>query len=289
MKAILRLLRPKHWIKNLFIFVPTFFAGSLFQDSKLDQLIYGFLLFSMLASSIYILNDINDVADDRIHPKKRLRPIASGAVKTSTAWIIMGIMVLVSLSSALLLNSFFFYLLLGYFILNVGYSLGLKNIPILDLFIVSFGFLLRVYCGGILGDVEISHWLSIMILLLALFLIIAKRRDDLVIRGETGEIVRKSSQAYNLEFINSCITLLSAVVIVAYIMYTVSPEVIKRFNSNYLFATTIFVIAGIMRYLQITFVEQNSGSPTTILFRDKFILITIIGWITSFYVIIYAS
>jgi decaprenyl-phosphate phosphoribosyltransferase len=130
--------------------------------------------------------------------------------------------------------------------------------------------------------------LSIMILLLALFLIIAKRRDDIVIQTETGEVVRKSSQAYNLEFINSCLTLLSAVVIVSYIMYTVSPEVTQRFNSEYLFVTTIFVIAGIMRYLQITFVEQNSGSPTSILFKDKFIVLTILGWIISFYVIIYA-
>jgi 4-hydroxybenzoate polyprenyltransferase len=293
MKPILKLLRPKHWVKNLFLFIPTFFAGNLFADSKLDKLIYGFFIFCMLASAVYIINDINDVQADRIHPKKRLRPIASGTVKVTTAWIILVVMVLTALSCALLLGTpgeppKFFFLLLIYFVLNIGYSFGLKNIPILDLFIVSFGFLLRVYSGGIIAGVEISHWLSIMIFLLALFLIIAKRRDDLVIRGETGEIVRKSSQAYNLEFINSCITLLSAVVIVAYIMYTVSPEVTQRFNSNYLFGTTIFVIAGVMRYLQITFVEQNSGSPTTILFRDKFILITIIGWITSFYLIIYA-
>lgn len=289
MVAILKLLRPKHWIKNLFIFIPTFFAGNLFKFEKLDQLLYGFVLFSMLASAVYIINDINDVAADRIHPKKRKRPIASGAVKVSTAWVILVILILAALSSAFLLNPYFFYILLGYFLINIGYSFGLKNIAILDLFIVAFGFLLRVYSGGILAEVAISHWLSIMILLLALFLIIAKRRDDLVIRGETGEVVRRSSQAYNLEFINSCITLLSAVVIVAYIMYTVSPEVTARFNSDYLFATTIFVIAGIMRYLQITFVEQDSGSPTSILFRDKFTLVVIIGWITSFYLIIYAS
>jgi len=169
------------------------------------------------------------------------------------------------------------------------YSFGLKHIAILDLFIVSFGFLIRVYSGGALAQVGISHWLSIMILLLALFLIIAKRRDDIVIETETGEVMRKVSKSYNLEFINSCLTLLSAVVIVAYIMYTVSPEVTQRFNSEYLFVTTIFVIAGIMRYLQITFVEQNSGSPTSILFKDKFLAITIVGWIISFYVIIYAS
>jgi magnesium-transporting ATPase (P-type) len=121
----------------------------------------------------------------------------------------------------------------------------------------------------------------------AAFLVTAKRRDDLIIRSETGESVRKASTSYNLEFINSCITLLSAVIVVAYIMYTISPTVVERFKSNHLFMTTVFVIAGIMRYLQITFVEQDSGSPTSILYKDKFILITILGWIVSFYLIIY--
>jgi 4-hydroxybenzoate polyprenyltransferase len=165
--------------------------------------------------------------------------------------------------------------------------MGLKNIAILDLFIVAFGFLIRVYSGGVIVGITITDWLAIMILLLALFLVTAKRRDDLVIRSETGESVRKASSSYNLEFINSIITLLSAVIIVAYIMYTVSPAVAQNFKSRHLFMTTVFVIAGIMRYLQITFVEQDSGSPTSILYKDKFILITILGWIISFYIIIY--
>jgi 4-hydroxybenzoate polyprenyltransferase len=174
-------------------------------------------------------------------------------------------------------------------VINVGYCIGLKNVPIVDLFIVSSGFLIRVYCGGILAHIEITHWLSLMILLLSLFLVVAKRRDDLVIQKKTGEVIRKSSQAYNLEFINSCLTLVSAVTVVAYIMYTVSPEVTERFNSNYLFITTIFVIAGVMRYLQITFVEKRSGSPTTVLLKDKFILFTIVSWVISFYIIIYTT
>ncbi|MFZ6009926.1 MAG: hypothetical protein ACOYXT_06205, partial [Bacteroidota bacterium] len=122
-----------------------------------------------------------------------------------------------------------------------------------------------------------------------LFLIIAKRRDDLLLQSETNEVIRKSSKSYNLEFVNSCLTLISAVVIVAYILYTVSPEVTERFKSKHLFITAIFVMAGIIRYLQIIFVEQNSGSPTSILFKDKFILFTIVGWIISFYIIIYAA
>lgn len=288
MGPLIKLLRIKQWVKNLFLFIPLFFAGNLFKSERFEILIAGFLAFSLLASGVYVINDYIDREVDRLHPKKKLRPIASGTIKESSAWLIIVVLVLSGLGLAYYLDLNFFFFLLFYFAMNLGYSFGLKHIAILDLFIVAFGFLIRIYSGGALAQVGISHWLSIMILLLALFLIIAKRRDDIVLQTETGGVIRRSSMAYNLEFINSCLTLLSAVVIVAYIMYTVSPEVTQRFNSEYLFVTTIFVIAGIMRYLQITFVEQNSGSPTSILFKDKFLAITILGWIVSFYVIIYA-
>ncbi|HEY8934185.1 MAG TPA: UbiA prenyltransferase family protein [Cyclobacteriaceae bacterium] len=288
MGAILRLLRLKQWVKNLFLFIPVFFAGKILEVDLLISLLQGALAFSLVASSVYVINDYKDRELDKLHPKKKKRPIASGEVSTSTAWFLIIVLSGTGLLIAFLINQSFFLLLAIYLLLNIGYSLGLKNVPILDLFIVASGFLIRVYCGGVIADLEITHWLSIMILLLALFIVLAKRRDDLLIHTETGEVVRKASRSYNLEYINSCITLLSAVVIVAYIMYTVSPEVTQRFHSSNLFLTTVFVIAGIMRYLQITFVEQNSGSPTSILFKDKFILITVLGWIISFYIIIYA-
>lgn len=253
------------------------------------QLAIGMLSFSLVASSIYIVNDYQDRHVDRLHPKKRLRPIASGEVNGFTAWILVVLFASTGILLAAATSGVFMALLLIYFGLNLAYSFGLKNVPIIDLFIVSSGFLIRIYGGGVLAGVEVSHWLSLMILLLSLFLVVAKRRDDLIIQVKTGEIVRKSSRAYNLEFINSCLTLVSAVMVVAYIMYTVSPEVTERFDSNYLFITTIFVIAGVMRYLQITFVEKRSGSPTTVLFKDKFILITIASWIIGFYIIIYTT
>lgn len=289
MKAVVRLLRIKQWVKNSFLFVPSFFAGNLFNVSELFLLLEGALAFSLVASGIYILNDYNDRHVDRLHPRKKLRPIASGEVNENTAKVLLVVLLGAGLLWSIFIDINFFYLLLAYVILNIGYSLGLKNVAILDLFIVASGFLLRIYSGGVIVDIVITHWLAVMILLLALFLVIAKRRDDLIIRSETGELVRKASKSYNLEFINSCLTLLSAVIIVAYIMYTVSPEVVERFESSQLFITTIFVIAGIMRYLQITFVEQNSGNPTSILYKDKFILVTIVGWILSFYIIIYIS
>jgi decaprenyl-phosphate phosphoribosyltransferase len=287
MKPVIRLLRIKQWVKNLFLFIPSFFAGNLFTLTEISRLLAGALAFSLVASGIYVINDYKDRHLDKLHPKKRLRPIAAGEVSEKTAQAMMLILIGAGLGWSFLINQDFFFLVLIYVAFNVGYSLGLKNIAILDLFIVAFGFLLRVYSGGAIVSVPITDWLAIMILLLALFLVTAKRRDDLIIRSETGELVRKASKSYNLEFINSCLTLLSAVIIVAYIMYTVSPAVTGRFKSTYLFMTTIFVIAGIMRYLQITFVEQDSGSPTSILYKDKFILITILGWILSFYIIIY--
>jgi decaprenyl-phosphate phosphoribosyltransferase len=287
--AVVQLIRVRQWVKNLFLFIPVFFAGTLFNFQQIEVLGLGFLSFCLVASSIYIINDYQDRHLDKLHPKKRLRPIASGEISTPIAWALIIIFAASGLLIASQLQNAFFYITLVYFLINVGYSLGLKNIPIVDLFIVASGFLLRVYAGGVLSSVEITHWLSLMVLLLSLFLIVAKRRDDLVIQLKTGEVVRKSSQAYNLEFVNSCLTLVSAVTVVAYIMYTVSPEVTERFNSDYLFITTIFVIAGIMRYLQITFVEKKSGSPTTILFKDKFILFTVVSWVISFYIIIYTA
>ncbi len=289
MGPIIRLLRIKDWVKNLFLFIPTFFAGNIFNVSQLGMLFAGAFAFSLAASGIYIMNDYRDREMDRLHPKKKKRPIASGEVSETTAKIMVVVLIVSSLALSFIINQNFLYILGIYILMNVGYSMGLKNIAILDLFIVASGFLLRVYAGGFIADVPVTEWLAIMILLLALFLVTAKRRDDLVIRSETGEYVRKASRSYNLEFINSCLTLLSAVIIVAYIMYTISPEVTERFRSTHLFMTTVFVIAGIMRYLQITFVEQDSGSPTAILYKDKFILVTIIGWIASFYLIIYTS
>jgi decaprenyl-phosphate phosphoribosyltransferase len=289
MRPFIKLMRPKEWLKNSFLFLPAFFAGDIFNIPDLLKIAAGAMAFSLVASSIYIINDYNDREVDKIHPKKKNRPIASGAVKPSSAIALMVVLALIGFGTAFFINEWFFGILLGYFIMNLLYSSGLKNVPILDLFIVSLGFIFRTYSGGVIAGIAVSSWLAIMIFLLALFLIIAKRRDDLVIFTETGEVVRKSSATYNLEFINSCLTMVCGVIIVAYIMYTQSPEVIQRWHSEYLFATTIFVVAGIMRYLQIVFVEKDSGSPTSVLYRDKFVLITIVGWIVSFYIIIYAG
>jgi 4-hydroxybenzoate polyprenyltransferase len=285
--ALIKLLRLKDWAKNTFLFIPVFFAGELFKFSHLEDLTIGFFSFSFIASAIYILNDYRDIEADKKHPTKNKRPLASGEISTKTAVITFCFLLLIGLSLAFILDKVFFGILLTYFIVNIFYSLGLKKISILDIFIVASGFLLRVIGGGVLAEVHISQWLVIMVFLLAVFLGLAKRRDDILMFVNSGKIMRESTKNYNLEFANASLTMLSAVIIVSYLMYTISEEVIVRFQNNYIYATSIFVIAGLMRYLQITLVENNSGSPTKLLYSDLFLKITLVGWIVSFYIIIY--
>lgn len=288
MLAFIKLLRPKHWIKNTFVFLPLFFAGELFSNVKLYDCIAGFIIFSLSASAIYALNDVFDVEEDRLHPEKKYRPVASGKIGIKSAVFISIALFFLALSLAFYIDFIFFICILVYVVLNLAYSFGLKNIAILDLFIVAFGFLLRVIAGGELSAVPVSHWLMIMVLLLSLFLVLAKRRDDLILVENGGKAIRKASSGYNLDFVNACLTLLSSVMIVSYIMYTVSDEVQVRYESEYLFLTCIFVIAGLMRYLQITMVEKKSGSPVKILYKDIFILVVILAWVLSFYILLYA-
>ena len=287
-KTISGLLRAHQWVKNLFLFIPVFFAGEFFNVEILEKVGLGFICFSMAASFIYILNDVRDIEQDRLHPEKKFRPIPAGKVKVPVA-LVLGITLLISaLVIGWFLNETFAYVLLSYVIINLSYSLGLKKIAILDLIIVATGFVLRVLAGGFVADVPVSQWLVIMIYLLALFLVLAKRRDDILEYESSGVLLRKNILNYNLEFVHSVLTMLSAIIIVSYIMYTISDDVSDKFDTRYLYLTSVFVIAGIMRYIQITMVENKSGSPTRVLYNDRFIHITLVGWIVSFFLIIYA-
>lgn len=284
--AYVHLVRPKQWAKNLFILIPAFFSGHAFDFELYPVLLLGILCFSATASAVYIMNDARDREYDRQHHEKKNRPLASGKANLAVSLILMVILAGAGIAGAFWLNMYFFYIVLTYFCINIAYTLKLKDIPILDILIIAAGFLFRIYCGGLLADVWVSHWLAIMVFLLSLFLALAKRRDDLV-SAENGEVLRKSSRNYNLEFTNACLATFAGIIIVAYIMYTISPEVTERLGTEWLFATTVFVVAGLMRYLQITFVERKSGSPTRVLFKDTFTLVTLIGWLISFYLIIY--
>jgi len=285
--AYFNLLRPKDWAKNLFIFIPIFFSGELFDWDIYPKLFLGFLAFSCIASSIYIINDYRDIEDDKKHPVKSKRPLASGAVSRTASLVICILLILFGFTIAYLIREKFLFVLGIYFVLNLAYSFGLKNIPILDIIILAIGFVLRIKAGAVIAYLGVSQWLNIMVFLLALFMAIGKRRDDVLLKLSSGTDMRKSVKGYNLEFLNVVLALVCAVIIVAYFMYTMSPEVLLRMGTYRLYYTCLFVLAGIMRYLQIIFVHAASGSPTKILYKDRFIQATLVLWITSFYFIIY--
>jgi decaprenyl-phosphate phosphoribosyltransferase len=291
MKHYIRLIRPRDWAKNAFLFIPVFFSQHFFEVTRLEHIIAGFFAFSFVASTIYILNDYRDIEQDRNHPIKRKRPLAAGTVKPGVALLLATLLVSAGFALAYYADpSFRFITILGfYLVLNIAYSLGLKNISILDIMIIAAGFVLRLKAGGYIAQVEVSAWLTLMTLLLALFMAIAKRRDDVMLQMQTGAAMRKSSKGYNVEYLNTMLGLFSAIIIVTYIMYTLSPRTYERLRNHHLYYTSIFVIAGLMRYLQITLVHNKAGSPTDILFKDRFIQLSIVLWVASFYVILYVN
>ena len=280
MKDLLVLLRPHQYVKNLFIFAPILFAFN-FSEINILHSLYAFLLFSILASSIYILNDYMDIEEDKKHPTKCKRPLASGAVSLHNAQLLFMLFSATSFILSFLFSQELFIVLIAYFVLNILYSLKLKHIPIVDIFIISTGFVLRLFAGALVTNTPLSMWIIIITFLLAIFLALAKRRDDVLLSLE-GKETRKNIDGYNLEFVNAAMVLMSGVVILSYLQYTVSPEVIARIGSQYLYLTAFFVILGILRYMQITFVEAASGSPTKIVLKDRFLQITIFLWLLSF-------
>lgn len=289
MKAYIQLIRPKDWAKNMFLFIPVFFAGQIFSTNTFLHLVGGFICFSLVASSIYIINDYRDIEDDRIHPVKKTRPLASGTVSKASALVVCILFLIIGFTAAWFIRDKFLFVLAIYFLLNLGYSFGLKSIPILDIIIVAIGFVLRVKAGAVIALIGLSEWLIIMVFLLALFMALAKRRDDVLLKLSSGTDMRKSVKGYNLEFINVALSLICAVIIVAYFMYTTSPEIIARLHTYRLYYTCLFVLAGVLRYLQLIFVVQNSQSPTKILYKDRFIQVVILLWIISFYFILYLN
>jgi len=283
----LKLLRIKDWAKNFFLFVPLFFAREIFNLEKIVKVFWGFWAFCFIASCIYIVNDYRDIEDDKKHPVKRQRPLASGRVSPSVAIVIALILMFAGFSIAFLIRDKFLFVLCIYFLINMGYSFGLKTIPILDIIILAIGFVLRVKGGSVISMVPLSEWIVIMVFLLAVFMAVGKRRDDVLLKLNSGQDMRKSVKGYNLEFLNTLLALVCAVIIVAYFMYTMSDEVQHRLGTYRLYYTCLFVMAGIMRYLQIILVSTDSGSPTKILYKDRFIQITLILWIASYISILY--
>ena len=289
-KAYLKLIRPKQWIKNFFVMVPLFFGGELFNLKALLAGAITFFAYSFASSSIYCYNDIHDVDDDRRHPVKCNRPVASGAVSILKAYIIMVLMIFLSMACIVFLPENNFEtggVILFYWLLNLAYCARLKRYAIVDVCIVAFGFVLRLFAGGFASDILLSKWIVLMTFLITLFMSFAKRRDDVLRMEETGEAPRHNTIRYNLTFINQAITITASVTLVCYIMYTVSPEVIENFHTDYLYLTSVFVLLGLLRYIQLAVVDKESGDPTKSILKDHFTQLVVFAWLVSFLVIIY--
>ena len=292
MSSILKLIRPQQWLKNVFVMIPMFFGGSLLDPGDIRASVLTFLAYSFIASSVYCFNDINDVEADRRHPVKCKRPLASGALTMGAAWVLTALTLVLAAAFTAMLGCKEHILKVGgillfYYVLNIFYCVKLKQYAIVDVCVVAFGFVLRVLAGGYATDIVPSKWLVLMTFLLTLFLSFAKRRDDVLRMNETGEPPRKNTIRYNLTFINQAITVSASVTLVCYIMYTVSPEVVARFGSDMLYLTSVFVLLGLLRYMQITVVDKKSGDPTKMVLRDRFTQLVIAAWALTFLVIIY--
>ncbi len=279
----IKLLRVHQWLKNLFVFAPLFFAFRLSDIDAIVNLVFAFLGFSLVASSIYIINDWCDIEADRLHPQKKNRPLAAGSVSKTEATVLLIVLILSSFSIFyfVLYDFATLVLVIGYFLLNLAYSLKLKQYAIVDVSIVAVGFVIRLFVGGFVANVHLSYWIIILTFLLALLLVLGKRLNDVTILAETGQQMRKSISGYNAEFLNAIIVIDVAVIIISYIMYTISPEVVAR-NGEYLYLTSLFVILGLFRYLQVLYVKKKGDSPTKLVLTDRFLQIDILLWGLSF-------
>ncbi len=277
MRHYVRLIRPEQYVKNAFVFAPVFFGGAFFSQDALVNSLIAFVCFCLAASSIYIINDYLDVNEDRAHPKKSLRPIASGKIPVTGALMLSALLAALSLGIGYFTSSGLATILASYIILNIFYSKWLKHIAILDINIIAVGFVLRILAGSEVTDIEPSVWILLITYLLALFLGIAKRRTD-VVHSNDGLDVRKNIKGYNLMFIDIVMCLLAAVLLVCYIFYCIAPENQEHYGSNLLYVSIIFVLNGMLRYLKLAIVDGSTYSPTLIVLKDRFIQITIFSW-----------
>lgn len=287
-QEVLKLVRVTHWIKNLAILLPVFFSGQfidILNSPNFSQVFYLFLSFCLASSIIYIINDSVDVEKDKLHPIKKNRPIASGSISINQA-LLIGVLLLVVLGINLYLIGEVKWFVIGYFILNILYSFKLKNIAIIDVTCISIGFIIRILAGGYLFGIEVSQWMIIIVFLLSISIAFAKRRDDITL-GKDKLLFRKSQNGYTTEFIDIATGICFSITLVAYIMYSVSEEVLNRIGTDKLYLTSLFVFIGILRYLQITIVENASGSPIRLIGKDIFLQLSLLAWISFFAYFLY--
>lgn len=260
---LIELMRPKQWIKNLFCFAAILFAGKLTDLNLLLINIIAFFAFCGISSCVYIVNDISDIESDRIHKKKRFRPLASGDVSINEAKILLLLLFVATVILSLQLNWGFQIVILFYFIINLFYSLKVKNVVLLDVFFISIGFMLRVISGAFAIDVSISNWMIITTIFISLFLAISKRRAELS-QADLEDVgkQRKVLASYSIPFTDQLNTVAATGTIISYALYTVSDKATETFGTDHLIYTTPFVIYGIFRYMYLTHQKNLGESPS---------------------------
>jgi len=280
---VLELCRFHQYIKNIFIFLPLLFTPNLININTFTITLIAFGSFSLLSSAVYIFNDIYDLEYDLKHPGKKNRPLPSGKIKISSAVILMLLCLFLSCIGFSFLNHNVIKFVACYLGLNIAYTLKLKHVAVLDVVIIATGFVLRLFIGSTVTGINLTLWIIVITFLLAMFLGFAKRVDDILIFNQTSQKPRKVIDGYNIEFLRSSMLMIASAVIVFYALYTISSDVTAKLgHGNNLYLTTVFVLLGILRYLQLTFVYNVSGCPTKILLKDRHIQIVIAGWLLAF-------
>jgi 4-hydroxybenzoate polyprenyltransferase len=287
MRAILELLRVTQWVKNGFVFAPLFFGSALFERGAVKQAVLAFTIFCLVSSAVYIFNDWRDIESDRAHLKKGLRPLASGLISVPAALILM--CVLLAAAAVLLALSDASAKLIGviavYLAINAAYSLGCKHVPVVELFLVSSGFVLRLVAGGIAVNIALSPWIEIATAMIALLITAGKRRGDIQQANDANR-TRRSISGYNLAYLDAMLAALTGATLVVYLLFCVSDYATERFGSRVLF-TAIPVAFGIMRYVQLIMVKGEGDSPTDLVVRDTGMILTILVFLAMFGALIY--
>ena len=286
-RAILQSMRPAQWTKNLFVFAALVFAQKFFSAPLLLKSSAAVLVFCLVSGGLYIFNDLRDREEDRAHPKKSQRPIARGDISSSAALAAFVVLTGGSLVAAFFLSWNFFIAVAVYFFLQLAYSLKLKQVVILDIFVIAAGFVIRVVSGGLVIDVPISSWLLICTTLLALFLAMSKRRHELVLLEDRATDHRPILKEYSPYLLDQMIAVVTASTLIAYCLYTISAETVQKFGTGHLVWTSGFVLYGIFRYLYLVHQKGKGGSPEELVLQDKPLLLNIVLWIGAVIIIIY--
>lgn len=285
---ILRTMRPKQWIKNTVIFAALIFSQKLFHRQEFMLGFMGFVLFCLVASSVYIFNDLMDKEEDKLHPFKKNRPIPSGSLSACAAAATAALLAVFPLGAAFLLDRTFGVILAAYYCVNLAYSRYLKHVVIIDVMVIALGFVFRAVGGAYIIHVELSPWLVICTTLLALFLGFGKRRHELVTMKENATDHRPILNEYSPYFLDQCMAVITASTVVAYSLYTMSDEVILKLKTDHLNLTIPFVLYGIFRYLYLVHQKSEGGDPTFVLLTDRPLLINIGLWILAACIILYS-